>query len=519
MKRRLAVFTSLLVLLALVVMPAQAFADPIEVIEEEALEVQAEPEVVVEEEAFEDQVADEALFAATTKKYTMGEDVLLNINKGNFASYAMPDAPNQFFVAYSFTIPSDGFVTMTYSLTGSGPIEWLRTFVGHSDDLTGKPVGTLTASGGDTRRVGLSKGTHYVMLTGMGDLTKSTTSTVAFTMDFTPNKFWEHETDEVTPIKLGTTYFGSFVEEPWYGYDFDHDFYELKVTKPVRVKIGYGKDANYGQEEDILHSWNLFLITEEAYQARNSYEYGGLEAEALITNQSDYGVHWPYEISVELETGSFTLNTGTYYIVAEKRVDPSELFQEAPYHFTVLRGFPDVADKHWAKKVIDRAVSLGMLSGYDNGNFGPEDKVTRGQVAVILWNMAGKHGASGAAKNFSDVKPGAYYYQAVRWASSIGVVSGYKDSMFGPNDYVTREQLAVMLANYAKYVAKKTVEGSSADYASMSDAAKVSGFARSSVGWCFKNKIMSGSAGKVNPQGNATRAETAKMVVFLYDLL
>ena len=100
------------------------------------------------------------------------------------------------------------------------------------------------------------------------------------------------------------------------------------------------------------------------------------------------------------------------------------------------------------------------------------------------------------------------------------MVNGYGTGRFGPENLVTREQLSTMLANYARAVAGKDTSGSAADYASMRDAAKVSSWAVGSVGWCFKNKIVSGTKdGNFNPQGNASRAETAKMVVLLYDLL
>lgn len=181
--------------------------------------------------------------------------------------------------------------------------------------------------------------------------------------------------------------------------------------------------------------------------------------------------------------------------------------------------FPDVPEGHWAAKVVASAVDRGLLSGYSNGKFGAEDNITRGQVAVILWNMAGKPGARSGARSFSDVPSGKYYYQAVRWASSVGVVSGYSGGKFGPEDNVTREQLAVMLSNYASKVGGIATTGSASDFASMSDASSVSGYARGAVGWCFRSKILSGSGGKVMPQGNATRAQAAKMVVFLDDMV
>ena len=81
-------------------------------------------------------------------------------------------------------------------------------------------------------------------------------------------------------------------------------------------------------------------------------------------------------------------------------------------------------------------------------------------------------------------------------------------------------QLATMLANYARYIGGLEVVGSASDYASMSDAASVSRYARQSMGWCFRNKIISGKSGNlIDPQGSTTRAEAAKMLVFLYDML
>lgn len=181
--------------------------------------------------------------------------------------------------------------------------------------------------------------------------------------------------------------------------------------------------------------------------------------------------------------------------------------------------FPDVPKSHWAYGVITRGVQLGLFSGYSNGYFGQEDKVQRGQVAVILWNMAGSPAPGSGAKTFPDVKSSRYYYDAVRWASSVGVVSGYDDGTFGPTDNVTREQLACMLRNYYEKVGGMTAMGSAADYASMPDRGTVSKWAREGVGFCFRNKIMSGKNGKIAPKSTATRAETAKMVVFLYDML
>ena len=216
-----------------------------------------------------------------------------------------------------------------------------------------------------------------------------------------------------------------------------------------------------------------------------------------------------YKNNVKVGTATVTV-TGTGAYTGTKSVT---------FKIVEAKKLPDVKAGSWYEKVVYRAVALGLMGGYDTGKFGPDDNVTRGQIAVMLWNMAGRPAAGAGAKNFPDVKSGAFYYAAVRWASSAGVVNGNADGTFRPNDEVTREQLAVMLSNYAKKVGGLEVKGSAADYASMKDAAKVSGYARAAVGWCFRSKILSGSNGEILPQGKTTRAQAAKMLVFLYDML
>ena len=198
-------------------------------------------------------------------------------------------------------------------------------------------------------------------------------------------------------------------------------------------------------------------------------------------------------------------------------INDHALLEHTAFHG--YRFFPDVPSAHWAQRVVSRAATLGLITGYANGNFGPDNKVTRGQVAVILWRMAGQPAASPGAKSFSDVAAGRYYYDAVRWASSAGVVSGYAGGKFGPDDEVTREQLTVMLANYARRVAGLEVSGSRADFSSMRDASSVASYATTAVGWYFRNDILSGSGGNVLPKGDATRAQAAKMLVYQYDMV
>lgn len=182
--------------------------------------------------------------------------------------------------------------------------------------------------------------------------------------------------------------------------------------------------------------------------------------------------------------------------------------------------FPDVPLTHWAVKDIRRAVALHIIYGYADGTFGPEDNITRAQAATILWRMAGSPPEAEGARDFDDVVEGAYYEPAVRWASSVGIIYGYSGSNnFGPTDNVSRQQLAVMLANYARKVAHVKASGTPEDYASFTDAEDVADWASKAIAWCVNNKVMSGSNGLLLPRGEATRAQAAKMFVKVYDLV
>lgn len=182
---------------------------------------------------------------------------------------------------------------------------------------------------------------------------------------------------------------------------------------------------------------------------------------------------------------------------------------------SVASQFSDVPDSHWAERsgVIDRVVSEGIMSGYTDDAFGPDDVVSRAQVATILWNAAGRPVADAA--DFPDADYSKYYGPALEWVRQEGVIGGYPDGRFGVNDPMTREQLATVLSNYE--VAKGGEISSDADrLLKYPDEFAVSSYARPGVSWCVENGIMGGSE-TINPQGGTTRAEAAKMILMFLD--
>ena len=151
-----------------------------------------------------------------------------------------------------------------------------------------------------------------------------------------------------------------------------------------------------------------------------------------------------------------------------------------------------------------------MTKGDTSAFFSPNGLLTRAMLVTILHNMEGRPYVSGASK-FSDVQnTNEWYYVAIKWAEKNNIVSGYSNGKFGPNDQITREQLAVILNQYCKYKGKYKVV--KADYSKFKDSNKISDFAKWGMNWAVGTGVINGSNGILNPKGTATRAETASMI-------
>ena len=172
--------------------------------------------------------------------------------------------------------------------------------------------------------------------------------------------------------------------------------------------------------------------------------------------------------------------------------------------------FKDANLTDWYYNAVKYVYEHKIMSGINTSTFAPDQKLTRGMIVTMLYNMENHPSVTGTSK-FADVQnKNVYFYNAVVWASNNNVVSGYANGKFGPDDNITREQLATILYNYCRYKGKyKTVY---ADYSKFSDSNKISSFAKWGMNWAVGNKIVNGSNGKLNPQGTATRAEAAAMI-------
>ena len=173
--------------------------------------------------------------------------------------------------------------------------------------------------------------------------------------------------------------------------------------------------------------------------------------------------------------------------------------------------FSDINPTSWYFNAVNYAVNNNILSGLNETTFGPNDKLTRGMMVTILYRMEGNPAVPSSAPTFTDVKDNKkWYYKAVRWAAAKGIVSGYNDGKFGPTDNITREQLAIILYKYAKYKGKDVSKAN--DLSGFTDSNKVASYALKQVKWAVGAGVITGSNGKLNPKGNATRAEVAAMM-------
>lgn len=172
--------------------------------------------------------------------------------------------------------------------------------------------------------------------------------------------------------------------------------------------------------------------------------------------------------------------------------------------------FADVPSGSWYYDDIAYVYDAGLMTGLTATAFGPNLSNTRGMIVTILWRMenepAAKHGCP-----FADVRRGSYYEQAIAWASENGIVTGFDASTFAPDRAITREQLAAILFRFAAYRGMDAVTLRE-NLSSFQDQAAISAYAVSALNWAVGEGLMQGTGDKLEPTGNATRAQVAAML-------
>ena len=171
--------------------------------------------------------------------------------------------------------------------------------------------------------------------------------------------------------------------------------------------------------------------------------------------------------------------------------------------------FTDVRESDWFYEDVAFAYENGLFAGTSDTTFSPNASMTRAMLVTVLYRLEGQPAVNGRS-GFSDVQYNGYYEDAVTWAADNGIVNGTSITTFSPNANVTREQMAAILYRYAQYKKYNTAASSSLN--GFTDQASVSGYATASLEWAVAEKLVNGSAGKLMPTGNATRAQVAAIL-------
>lgn len=229
------------------------------------------------------------------------------------------------------------------------------------------------------------------------------------------------------------------------------------------------------------------------------------------------GVNGAYAFTVTLTSGGDTVTTemlslviaATSYENSPGYIPPENIGDKDDGE-TEEPGLPftDVPDGIWYEEAVRFVYDNGIMQGTAEGQFTPYGVTTRGTIVTMLYRLEGEPAVTGS--DFADVADGQFYSNAVAWASANGIVSGYGNGSFGPSDNVTREQMAVILHNYAVF--KGYDVSASGDLSVFTDSGAISSWAQESMAWAVGSGLMSGKgSGVLDPSGTATRAELAQM--------
>ena len=234
---------------------------------------------------------------------------------------------------------------------------------------------------------------------------------------------------------------------------------------------------------------------------------------------------------------TFTITPEAGNVIGDVRVDGRSVGAVESYTFENVRGnhtiealfeaelpavdvplggalpFADVPEDAWYYEAVAYCYENGLMAGTGETSFQPDMTTTRGMIVTLLYRLEGEPGleAENPGDSFTDVEAGAYYGAAVCWARRQGIASGYDAERFGPNDPISREQMAAILYRYARYKGYDVT--AAGDLSGFADAASVSAWALPAVRWANGAGLLQGtSAGTLNPMGTASRAEAAALL-------
>ncbi len=247
-------------------------------------------------------------------------------------------------------------------------------------------------------------------------------------------------------------------------------------------------------------NYNVSLSMKDVYESRN--DYAGYIGKSFYEDPYFSGEVDEFRIYEKAMSGK---EVDKLYRMYQGEPDPGP----DPEQKKVYDVFVDISETDWFVDYVQFVYDHKIMTGLDSTHFGPASVLSRGQFATILYRMEEQPEVE-YEEIFPDVPDETFYTKAVIWASSKGIITGYEDHTFGPADRITREQMALMMYRYADYKKYDVSAGEALDF---EDASLVSPFAKTAVEWAVATEIISGNLdGTLAPQGEASRAVCATII-------
>lgn len=290
----------------------------------------------------------------------------------------------------------------------------------------------------------------------------------------------------------------------------------ITVKLPITLRAVAAYDLNGSRSEEITQK-----ITIPPAAAPELTVKGGKLSASCETQGAK--IHYTLDgsvptVSSPIYSGPFTVTPGTVVTAYAEGKDLLDSDTVWLTYSALGNVFRDVLPRHWYYDSIDRAAALEIMAGMGGGYFAPEGKVTRGQLAALLYRYAGRPTVKMSQPKFSDVNPDAYYAAAIAWAQENGIVSGYGNGTFRPDCSITRQEMCQLLSAFLIWrgVELEAGSGASDKYA---DSSMISSWAKPAVDRMTAAGLIYGdNTGSFIPQGTATRAQSAALLIRILDL-
>lgn len=192
----------------------------------------------------------------------------------------------------------------------------------------------------------------------------------------------------------------------------------------------------------------------------------------------------------------------------EEVISASDVNNEYETLENLEQKFTDVPVYSWYAQSVNVVTEKGIMSGISESEFVPDGPVTRAMFTTILYRLAGEPEADNILV-FDDIDEDKYYYNAVKWAYTCGIIDGYTDYKFAPDEPITREQMVSILYRFIRFDEYGVDIYDHLKISEFSDFDSISEYAVNHVEWAYENGLIRGINGKFEPENNVTRAEMA----------